>query len=155
MVGSLLSRNLAGRCCFNSHKYFSLIKFIFVYLILTIFPCVHAFLALFTNLASRKLAETAAFVTDIYCLSYHHLHNMKLSESCSNRHIHHQCHQYFFWKFSIFLNNNLHNCWQPERGFTTQINLHCDHQHWQKYWNCHASSYHNQHCLYCSVLKLS
>ena len=59
-VSGLLSRNLAGKCCCNCHKYFSLTKFIFVCLILIIFPCVHAFLALLTNLASRKLAETAA-----------------------------------------------------------------------------------------------
>ena len=59
-VSGLLSRNLAGKCCCNCHKYFSLSKFIFVCLILIIFPCVHAFLALLTNLASRKLAETAA-----------------------------------------------------------------------------------------------
>ena len=54
MVGSLLSRNLAGRCCVNCHKYFSLIKFIFVCLILIIFLCVQAFLALLDQLSLRK-----------------------------------------------------------------------------------------------------
>ena len=92
---------------------------------------------LFDQLSLKKACGNCSIDTDISCLSYHHLHNLKLSESCSNRHIHHQCHHYFIWKFSIFLDNNLHNCWQPERGVTAQINLHCDHQHWQKYWNCH------------------
>ena len=50
-----------------------------------------------TNLAIGKLAETATFVTDISCLSHHHLHNLKLPESCSNHHIHHQCVAYRRW----------------------------------------------------------
>ena len=122
MVGSLLSRNLADRCCFNCHKYFSLynIKFIFVCLILTIFPCVHAFMALLTNLVSRKLAETAAltliflqiviFIINVNSISFENV-------------------QYFSLLIFIIVGNL--------RGVTAHINLHCDHQQWQKYWNCH------------------
>ena len=88
MVSGLLSKNLVGKCLFDCHKYFYLIKFIFVFLILTIFPCFHAFLALLTNLASRKLAGNAALT--LIFLACHII-------SCSNHHINHQCVAYRRW----------------------------------------------------------
>ena len=100
-VSGLLSRNLAGKCCCNCHKYFSLSKFIFVCLILIIFPCVHALLALLTNLASRKLAGNAALT--LIFLACHII-------SCSNHHINHQCVAYRRWA-------------DPLKGFTAVIKI--------------------------------
>ena len=43
----------------------------------------------FDQLSLKKACRNCSIDTDISCLSYHHLHNLKLSESCSNHHIHH------------------------------------------------------------------